>query len=128
MLFKRLLPAVLILSLMACAPAQQPGPDLLEAPQAQALLQQKQALVLLDVRTPAEFQQGHIKKAENLDFYQNFGDQLAKLDKKREYLVYCAVGGRSAKAVNQMRDQGFKVYDLNGGLKAWMAAGLPVSK
>lgn len=128
MLIQKLLPVVLMFSLMACAPAQQAGPDPLEAPQAQTLLKQKPDLMLLDVRTPEEFQQGHINQAQNVDFYQNFGDQLSKLDKKREYLVYCAVGGRSAKAVNQMREQGFKVYDLKGGLKAWLAAGLPVSK
>lgn len=122
---------VLILSLSACAPTQKQssqGAEPLAAAQAQDLIQQKKALVLLDVRTPDEYQQGHLQGAQNLDFYQDFGNKITGLDKNQEYLVYCAVGGRSAQAVEQMRAQGFKVYDLKGGYKAWQAAGMPTTK
>lgn len=125
---KLLFASLLTLSLVACAPAQQQRSDLVEAAQVQGLIQDQPNLAVLDVRTPQEFDQGHLKNAENLDFYQNFAAKIGGLDKQKQYLVYCAVGGRSAKAAEQMRAQGLKVYDLKGGFQAWQAAGLPVSR
>ena len=84
--------------------------------------------VILDVRTPAEFETGRIETAINRDFYNSgFNDSLAKLDKNLVYLVYCHSGGRSNAASNKMRDTGFKyVYNMSGGITAWIGAGYPV--
>jgi rhodanese-related sulfurtransferase len=86
--------------------------------------------IVLDVRTPEEFAKGHIAGATLLDFKSpGFAAGLEKLDKKKTYLVHCAVGGRSAKACLQMHDLGFvRVFNLEGGLQAWQAAGKPVVK
>lgn len=81
---------------------------------------------LIDVRTPEEFAKGHIDKALNYDWYgKNFDKQLSSLDKKTPVLVYCLSGGRSAAAAAKMRSEGFeKVYELDGGMMKWRAAGL----
>ena len=86
--------------------------------------------VVLDVRRPVEFSEGHLENAKNIDFFgADFADQLKKLDPEKPYLVHCASGGRSTKALEQMRELGFvKVYHLDGGMKAWLEAGQAVVK
>ena len=87
-------------------------------------------VIVLDVRTPSEFANGHIAGATNLDFHApDFQARLEKLDKHQTYLVHCAVGGRSARAGALMSTLDFdSVYDLKGGLGAWEKAGKPVVK
>jgi thioredoxin 1 len=82
---------------------------------------------IVDVRTPNEFNQGHLKNAINININDgNFINLINKLDKNKPVFVYCLSGSRSAYAANQMRAQGFKViYDLAGGMMKWRAAGLP---
>ncbi len=84
--------------------------------------------VLLDVRTPAEFKEGHLENATQLDFHAgDFATQLSKLDKKKTFLVYCRSGNRSGKAVNMMKTSGFaKVYDMLGGITKWKSENRPV--
>ncbi len=86
--------------------------------------------VLLDVRTPDEFSQGHLRHSMNLDFYNpSFGTELGKLDKNKNYLVYCRSGRRSASAATQMKGLGFtKVSNMLGGITQWMQEGRPVEK
>ncbi|MCB9293195.1 MAG: rhodanese-like domain-containing protein [Lewinellaceae bacterium] len=77
---------------------------------------------LLDVRTPKEYQEGHIEGAVNINFYDDdFLQQLEKqLDKDKPVLLYCRSGRRSANAAKQMQELGFKeVYDLKGGFLQW---------
>lgn len=87
-------------------------------------------LVVLDVRTPEEFAEGHIEGAILVDFYDDdFRDQLAALDTEVPYLVYCRSGNRSGQAVSMMAELGFgEVTDVNGGIVAWTAAGYEVSQ
>ncbi len=77
--------------------------------------------VILDVRTSDEYKEGHIENAKLIDFYEdNFKDEIAKLDKEKEYLVYCHSGGRSGKCMNMMGEMGFKnVYNMAGGIIDW---------
>jgi rhodanese-related sulfurtransferase len=105
------------------------APKLVEVAEAEKLIADKK-VVVLDVRTAAEFAAGHLKGATNLDFYdKDFEAKLAKLDKTQPYLVNCAVGGRSARACNAMSKLDFKsVFDLKGGIAAWEKAGKPVEK
>ncbi len=59
--------------------------------------------VILDVRTPKEFRSGHLRGAVNIDYNApDFDQKISNLDTSKSYLVYCAVGGRSAKACQKM--------------------------
>ena len=86
--------------------------------------------VIIDVRTPAEFDGEHIENATNIDFYSEaFRDMLNTLDKNKTYLVYCAVGGRSGSALDIMAELNFKeVYNILGGINQWKAEGFPTVK
>ena len=82
---------------------------------------------IVDVRTPGEFSQGHIANAKNYNWRgDDFEKQISPLDKSKPVLVYCLIGGRSAKAANLMRSEGFTtVYELVGGMLSWRDASLP---
>lgn len=80
---------------------------------------------LVDVRTPEEFKEGHIKGATNIDFFSDdFLTQFDAYDKNKPLYLYCRSGNRSAKASKKLSEAGFKnIVDLEGGYKAWKAAG-----
>ncbi|MCB9324462.1 MAG: rhodanese-like domain-containing protein [Lewinellaceae bacterium] len=82
-------------------------------------------VVLIDVRTPGEYAQGHLKNSKLINFMdKNFETQIAQLDKGATTLVYCHSGRRSAGAMKKMKSAGFtEVYNLVGGIGAWAAAG-----
>ena len=86
-------------------------------------------LVVLDVRTPEEFAEGHLEGAVLVDFYAaDFAEQLAALDTDVPYLVYCRSGNRSGQALGVMEQLGFaSAVDVDGGIVAWTDAGLPVT-
>ena len=75
-------------------------------------------ITVIDVRTPAEYAEGHIDGATLIDFYEpTFADKIAELDPDGEYLVYCRSGNRSGQAYALMQELGFdRVYDLDGGV------------
>jgi rhodanese-related sulfurtransferase len=85
-------------------------------------------IITLDVRTPGEFNEGHIEGAQLIDFQSgNFENEIATLDKSKTYAVYCRSGSRSGQAVKIMSDAGFSnLYNLNGGVIDWANAGLPL--
>lgn len=80
---------------------------------------------LLDVRTPEEYNSGHIDNAVNVNWNgDNFVAEASKYDKSKPIFVYCKVGGRSAKAADKLAELGFKeIYNLDGGVMKWDAAG-----
>lgn len=78
--------------------------------------------VILDVRTPEEVEEGYIPEAINIDFYrgQEFLQELEKLDKSKNYYVYCRSGNRSGQACSLMNKIGIKnAYNLMGGMLEW---------
>lgn len=83
------------------------------------------SVIVLDVRTPEEYNEGHIARSSNIDFYsESFVDRIATLDKKASYAVYCRSGNRSEQTLSLMKEMGFeKVLDLSGGIGAWQRAG-----
>ena len=85
-------------------------------------------LVVLDVRTPEEFAEGHIEDAVLIDFYaEDFADRLEELDRDVPYLLYCRSGNRSGQVAEMMEELGFTdVADVDGGIVAWIEAGHPV--
>jgi thioredoxin 1 len=90
-------------------------------------MEEDSSAILLDVRTPEEFLNGHLLQARNIDWNENdFEQQISEIDKSQSIFVYCLSGGRSAAAAEKMRSDGFKhVYELEGGLMKWRAANLP---
>ncbi len=85
---------------------------------------------LVDVRTPDEYNAGHIKGAININFFDaDFVAQMSKLNKDKEIYVYCKSGNRSGKSATKLEDAGFtKIYDLQGGFKNWSRSNLEVIK
>ena len=78
--------------------------------------------LILDVRTPEEFEISRIPNSINIDFYnpQNFMQEIEKLDKNISYYIYCRTGVRSANSCQLMGELGFnKVYNLVGGIIEW---------
>lgn len=84
-------------------------------------LMEKEGAQLLDVRTPGEIARGKIGNAIEMNFQDaDFKKQLGTLDKEKPVLIYCAAGGRSARAVQMMKDMGFmEIHELRGGYNAW---------
>jgi rhodanese-related sulfurtransferase len=79
--------------------------------------------ILVDVRTPGEVAQGIIPGAIHIDYmdWDAFEEGVSKLDKEVPVMVYCKVGGRSGKASQYMKQNGFsEIYDLKGGYDSWM--------
>ena len=89
----------------------------------------QQGTIVIDVRTPAEFAEGHLEGARNIDIEgTSFSSEIEALDASASYAVYCRSGNRSATAGNMMVAAGItKVVDLYGGITAWTAAGYPVT-
>lgn len=95
-----------------------------------AALTEKTDEILVDVRTPGEYESGHLKGALNIDWNNsNFNDQVTKLDKNKPVFVYCKSGGRSGAAAQALKEMGFKeVYDMDGGITSWNKQGLETTK
>ena len=85
---------------------------------------------ILDIRTPGEFQSGHLSKSILVDFYsQTFVDQLSRLDKEKTFLIYCRTGNRSTKSLEIFKKLKFqKVYHMASGISGWKSAGFAVVK
>lgn len=84
-------------------------------------LSQQPNTVILDVRTPNEYNTDHVPTAINIDYYaSNFKSDITALDTSKTYLVYCAAGTRSSAAVKIFENLNFpKVYNLKGGFRNW---------
>jgi rhodanese-related sulfurtransferase len=86
--------------------------------------------VILDIRTPGEYQSGHLKDSIMIDYYsKSFVDEIGRLDKNKSYLVYCRSGNRSARSMALFKKLQFqKIYHLSAGINGWNSEGLPVVK
>lgn len=99
---------------------------LVDVDQFSKAVQNDTELQLIDVRTPEEFQQGHIPDAKNIDWRnKDFAAQISKLDKSRPVYIYCQSGGRSASAATKLVEEGFEVFELEGGMLNWRNRQLP---
>ncbi|WP_299051245.1 rhodanese-like domain-containing protein [uncultured Polaribacter sp.] len=87
-------------------------------------LTKEQDVVVLDVRTPEECATGIVENAIMIDFLQPdyFMQEVNKLDKSKNYYVYCRSGNRSGKACQLMENLGFnESFNLLGGMNEWNA-------
>ena len=100
---------------------------------AQAMMKERAGtadFVIVDVRTPEEFAEGHIAGAVNLDVQaKDFEKKLRALDRKKNYLVYCRTGNRSRKATVAMEALGFRsIFHMNEGIVKWKQQNLPLTR
>lgn len=132
---KQLLVSIILFTLIF-APMTVKGGRIIEdisAADANDLIEQnrgKEGFVILDVRTPEEYEEGRIDGSENIDYYgDDFRERIEILDKDRTYLVYCRSDNRSGRVLKLMSDLGFKkVYNLIGGITRWQNEGPPVTR
>ncbi len=129
MKMKVLLP-VLVLLLSSFAAVQAQKKVEVSSQQVNTMLQKEKNWVVLDVRTPNEFNEGHIKGAININIYdQNAPGRIDKLNRNAKYIVYCRTHNRSGIAVEHMMQSGFKtIYQMMDGFPGWAANRLPVQK
>lgn len=94
------------------------------------LMINREDAVVIDVRTAAEFAEGHIPNARSVPL-DKLAERITEFEslKSRPIIVSCQTGARSGGASGQLRKQGFaKVFNLAGGIGAWRQAGLPVKR
>jgi rhodanese-related sulfurtransferase len=114
----------------AVAATREPAPvEDLSPKEAAALIGRdgsRKGVIVLDVRTPQEYRDGHIPGAVLIDYNAGgFREEVNRLDREREYIVYCRTGNRSSKAVGILRELGFRsIRHLRGGILEWMDEGL----
>lgn len=94
---------------------------------AKDLIDTTPTLVILDVRTVAEYTAEHLEGAVNIPV-EELASRITELDQDRATLVYCRSGNRSAQAAQLLEEQGFtEVYNMLGGLLDWTALGYPTT-
>lgn len=88
-------------------------------------MSQEEDFILLDVRTPQEYAEGHLEGSVNINFFDgDFKDQVNKLDKEKTVYIYCRSGNRSGKGAAVLKELCFTtIKDLQGGIMAWGSAG-----
>ncbi len=132
-----------LLALAACKPATPPAqlePPAVVLPEKVRLLSPAEALVLIesqprlqiiDCRTEAEFRHARLPGAHHCNHFtaEEARRRLEALDRTRPCLIYCALGNRSRHTALVLDELGFEsIALLDGGLAAWLEAGLPVTK
>ena len=122
---KRLLFLIALFGLFSCE-----GYKNLSVEEFQQLISDDPTAQVVDVRTPAEYAEGHLIGAVNIDWRDPDFNQQAQeqLDKDRPVLVYCKSGRRSAAAAALLDDDYSKTYNLRGGFQAWSNAGKKIDR
>jgi rhodanese-related sulfurtransferase len=97
----------------------------LQVPPAQARDLIEAGAELVDVRTAEEHAAGHIRGARHVPL-EHLDEEAEQLDRERPLVVYCRGGNRSGMAAEALRNSGWDVHSIDGGLAAWAEAGLPL--
>lgn len=119
-----------ILAFAGCREKETAGNSALDAKAFAQMISEPGDKIILDVRTPEEFNEGHIPNARLINFYdEDFKQQIGALDKQLPVYVYCAAGVRSDKAATILKEEGFReVYVLEKGLKEWDQSNMELVK
>ena len=97
------------------------------AAQAAKMLKAEKPPVIIDIRTPEEFKNGHIKGAKVINFSKDFEKNLSKLDRNQTYIFHCLSGKRGTRSLPIWKKLGFKnVHHLKSGYLGWTKEKLPV--
>ncbi|AZA92941.1 Thioredoxin C-1 [Chryseobacterium nakagawai] len=130
-MYKNLIVVFFLILLTGCGKAQNnKSESSLPAIEFSKKLGQTKDVQLVDVRTPGEFRNGHLKNAMNIDWSaDDFNEKSKALDKSKPVFVYCMSGPRSMAAAAKLKEMGFKnVYEMQGGMMKWRNASLPEVK
>jgi rhodanese-related sulfurtransferase len=98
--------------------------------QATQMINRGKSTAVIDVRTADEYAAGHLRDAKNIPL-ADLANRIGELDKNKvkTVILVCQSGTRADKAARQLKTAGFEdIYSLEGGIAAWSAAGLPLSK
>ena len=127
--FKFVCALLVLLTFFNCKNNSSQGIELITAAEMKEI-SKIEGIQLVDVRTPNEYNEGHLPNALNIDFLdKNFEINIQQLDKTKPVIVYCQRGSRSAKCASQLIANGFvKIYDLDHGFSKWKSSGLEVEK
>ncbi|AZA51216.1 thioredoxin [Chryseobacterium carnipullorum] len=130
-MYKNLIVVFFLIAITGCGKAQSnKSESSLPAKEFSKKLDQTKDAQLVDVRTPGEFRNGHLKSAMNIDWNaDDFTEKAKALDKDKPVFVYCMSGPRSTAAAAKLQEIGFKnVYEMQGGMMKWRNAELPEIK
>lgn len=116
----------LLLLTAACGSGTGNGSKVLPAEEYARAIATDSTAVIIDVRTPEEYAQGHLDGAllMNVSEENAFTEAADTLDKNHTYYIYCRSGRRSIKAAIILLERGLTVVDLKGGYNAWTESGL----
>ena len=125
---KKLLLAILSAAGVCTGCAAADGDELLAPCEFRRAVAADTAAYVLDVRHAAEYAEGHLQGAHLLDVLDGeaFDAGMKRLDRKRTYYIYCRSGRRSHAAWQKFTAEGFRAFDLEGGIIGWQKEGLPV--
>ena len=130
----------LVLALTLCFGCSAPETDTpaqvienITAEEANELIRENEGnpdFMIVDVRTPEEYADGHIESSLLINVNSDdFEEKIGQLDRDGKYLVYCRSGNRSGKAVDIMQELGFhEVYEMASGISGWTSMGFPTVK
>lgn len=125
----KVIPAIFVLTVFSfCLPSIRGSNGYVDVTVSEAknMIESNPWLVILDVRTQSEYDSGHIQNAKHIP-HTDLEARIGELDKNRDTLVYCHSGYRSTIASEILANHSFqKVYNMLGGILAWMDAGYPV--
>ena len=115
---------LLLITFISC---NQDKNNLVSANKFSEIISNDKSVIIIDVRTPDEFNKGHLKNSLNVNWFdENFDENLNIFSKDLPVMVYCLSGGRSSKANERIKSLGFKnVYELDGGILEWRKNKLP---
>lgn len=102
-----------------------PAIEQVEPAQVQEMIGQSNRPFLLDVRTPGEYKEGHVRGAELIPL-KELAVKSNRLPKSRAIICICASGSRSNAAARKLVTKGYKVSNMRGGMSRWIRAGLPI--
>ncbi len=129
---------LIIVGLLAVSLAQasddgQDSVTAIEVNAARKFVAEYEDVVIMDVRTPVEYEMSHITGSVNVNVQDDsFENMVIALDPNKTYIVHCTknpVGGRSSRALETLKSLGFKhLYSLEGGYVAWKDAKLPLTE
>ena len=124
----RIVATLFLLGALVTSQCYAAEPKNISSTQAKALLAKDKKVMILDVRTPEEFQQARLHGAKLIPISE-LERRVQEVPRDRPIFVYCSVGARSASAAGFLASQGYKeIYQMSDGLVGWYKNGYPIER